>query len=84
MGKHELYDDPSNVAAEQGEVSVDGPDGVAVSLTPEAAVETGGRLIDAAPKLQDSAWRRDRPNRTRREQAISPRARNGISFGCPR
>ena len=47
MGKHELYDDPSNVAAEQGEVSVDGPDGVAVSLTPEAAVETGGRLIDA-------------------------------------
>ena len=48
MAKHELYDDASKVNAEGGEVSVDGPDGVAVSLTPEAAVETGGRLIDAA------------------------------------
>jgi hypothetical protein len=48
MAKHELYDDASSVQAKGGEVSVDGPDGVAVSLTPEAAVETGGRLIDAA------------------------------------
>jgi len=35
---------PSNVSHEQGEVIVDGPDGVAVSLTPEAALITAGRL----------------------------------------
>jgi len=28
-------------------VIVDGPDGVAVSLTPEAAIETGERLQDS-------------------------------------
>lgn len=41
-----LYDEPSKVDAAKGEVIVDGPDGVAVSLTPEAAAETGARLID--------------------------------------
>lgn len=43
---------PSQVTAEQGEVHVDGPDGVAVSLTPEAAEETGRRLIEAAGKAR--------------------------------
>ncbi|MBU0644934.1 MAG: hypothetical protein KKA78_17265 [Alphaproteobacteria bacterium] len=41
------YDQPSDVAAEEGEVIVDGPDGVAVSLTPEAAVETSHRMLEA-------------------------------------
>lgn len=44
------YDKPSDVVAEQGRVLVDGPDGVDVALTPESALETGGRLIDAAAK----------------------------------
>jgi len=39
-----IYNTPSNVSHEQGEVIVDGPDGVAVSLTPEAALITAGRL----------------------------------------
>lgn len=39
------YHTPSEVAAEEGEVVVDGPDGVAVSLTPEAALETSDRLL---------------------------------------
>ena len=39
------YDTPSEVAAQEGEVIVDGPDGVAVSLTPEAALETSDRLL---------------------------------------
>src|SRR5205085_1107354 len=39
-----LHDEPSKVDAEEGEVIVDGPDGVAVSLTPEAAIETSHRL----------------------------------------
>lgn len=40
--------EPSEVNAEQGEVIVEGPDGVAVSLTPEAAEETARRLSAAA------------------------------------
>ena len=48
VSKHPLFDEPSEVAAEGGEVVVDGPDGVAVSLTPEAAVETSDRLLDRA------------------------------------
>ena len=46
------FDEPSEVAAENGEVVVNGPDGVAVALTPDAALETGGRLIDAAAEAQ--------------------------------
>ena len=42
------YDTPSKVTAEQGEVMVDGPDGVAFSLTPEAAAETSDRLLEQA------------------------------------
>ena len=34
--------------AEAGIVILDGPDGVAVAMTPEAAAETGRRLIAAA------------------------------------
>ena len=42
------HDRPSDVSVEEGEVLVDGPDGVAVSLTPGAAEETSHRLLDAA------------------------------------
>lgn len=42
------YDEASSVTAEDGEVIVEGPGGVAVSLTPDAAEETGRRLIEAA------------------------------------
>ena len=40
-----IHDDPSDVAAEDGVVIVDGPDAVAVSLTVEAAEETSERLL---------------------------------------
>lgn len=43
-----VHDKASNVAADQGEVQVDGPDGVCVSLTPEAAMETADRLTEGA------------------------------------
>lgn len=43
-----VYDEPSNVEAVEGEVEVNGPDGVAVSLTPDAAAETSDRLLAAA------------------------------------
>lgn len=34
--------------AEQGYVLLDGPDGIAIALTPDAAEETGNSLISAA------------------------------------
>lgn len=42
------YATPSDVSAEDGEVIVEGPDGVAVSFTPEAANETSERLLEAS------------------------------------
>ena len=52
MGHDRSYDEPSEVAAEGGEVVVDGPDGVAVTLTPDAAAETSQRLLIGAAKAQ--------------------------------
>lgn len=39
---------PGVASAENGIVTLDGPDGVAVTMTPEVAAETGRRLIAAA------------------------------------
>ena len=45
VDQNRTYDEPSYVEAKDGQVSVEGPDAVKVSLTPEAACETGERLI---------------------------------------
>ena len=39
---------PGIATAESGVVILDGPDGVAVTMTPEAAAQTGRNLIQAA------------------------------------
>jgi hypothetical protein len=52
MDHAKRYDEPSEVVAEDGEVLVDGPDGVAVTLTPDAAAETSQRLLIGAAKAQ--------------------------------
>jgi hypothetical protein len=39
---------PGVATAENGQVTLDGPAGVAIAMTPEAAEETGRRLIAAA------------------------------------
>jgi hypothetical protein len=46
--KAELLDEPTKVTAKDGEVILDGPDGVDVKLTPEAAAETSDRLLYAS------------------------------------
>lgn len=48
----ELFDEATKVSAKDGEVILDGPDGVDVKLTPEAARETSNRLWDGAAKAR--------------------------------
>ena len=48
----ELFDEATTVSAKNGEVILDGPDGVDVKLTPEAARETSTRLWDGAAKAK--------------------------------
>ena len=43
---------PSDVAAEDGQVIVDGPDGVAVTMSPDAAEETARRLTQAVEEAR--------------------------------
>lgn len=40
--------EPGVANVEQGQVILDGPDGIALAMTPAAAAETGRRLIAAA------------------------------------
>jgi hypothetical protein len=46
------HSEPSEVNAEQGQVIVEGPNAVAVTLTPDAAEETGRRMIIAASEAR--------------------------------
>jgi hypothetical protein len=55
-----VHDKPSSVSGEAGEVMVDGPDGVAVSLTPAAARETSARLRTGADEAEAALEHRPR------------------------
>ena len=57
MGGLNVNTDPSVVAAEQGEVILEEPDGVAVTLTPDAAEETARRMIRAAAEARQQLER---------------------------
>ena len=48
MGDDKLYDEATKVTAEDGEVILDGPDGVDVKITAEAAEQTAINLENAA------------------------------------
>lgn len=52
MRNEKVYDTPSSVGADKGEVIVTGPDSLAISLTPEAAIVTAGRLIEKAAEAR--------------------------------
>lgn len=51
----EPFDRPGVATAEQGQVLLDGPDGVAIALTPDAAEATGRSLVSAADDARDQA-----------------------------
>jgi hypothetical protein len=55
-----VYTEPSKVEAEDGNVIVDGPDGVALRLTPDAAIETSDRLLWGAAEAQGQRVAKER------------------------
>ena len=52
MTKRPIYNDSSDVVAEDGVVKVDGPDHVHVDLTPDAALETSDRLLHSSQEAR--------------------------------
>ena len=64
-----VYSEPSRVTAEDGVVAVDGPDGVAVRLTPDAAEETSHRLLDKATEAQGQKRLREAEEAKRRPRS---------------
>ena len=62
MADDKTYDEPSAVKAEDGEVVLDGPDGVDVRMTPDAAVETSDRLFKSSLKAQGQRVRKSKPS----------------------
>jgi len=58
-----IQDEPSDVCHEPGIVFLDGPCGCVVTMSPQAARETGRRLLDAAEAAcrGDDASRDDLP-----------------------
>ena len=65
MDRDKLYDEATDVTAEDGEVILDGPDAVDVRLTPEAAEETANRLWDGAVKATGQRRLKDLEHRSK-------------------
>jgi len=61
MGDDELYDEATEVRAQNGEVLLDGPDGVDVKVTPEAAEQTAGNLVVGAAKARNQRRQKHLP-----------------------
>ena len=62
MSNKELFDEPTEIQAVDGTVELDGPDGVDVAMTPEAAEETADRMFRASAEA--AGQRRLNRNRT--------------------
>ena len=56
MSDDTIYDEPSSVDADGGNVVVKGPDAVDVRLTPKAAEETSERLLEGAMKARGQRY----------------------------
>lgn len=56
MAKQPIYDEAGDVSAEDGVVSLDGPDNVHVQLTADAAEEISDRLMTGALKARGQVF----------------------------
>ena len=56
MPERKIYDEPSEVAAEEGAVMVRGPDQFQVDFTPDAAEETSTRLLEGSLKARGQRY----------------------------
>jgi hypothetical protein len=63
MTRDKLYDEATEVTAEDGEVILDGPDAVDVRVTPEAAEQTADNLLDGAVMARGQRIMKGLPNR---------------------
>ena len=63
MSDRKIYQQPSSVTAEDGEVLVKGPDHVDVILSPEAAEETSNRLLEGSMKARGQQLFKDYPHK---------------------
>lgn len=56
MDDKTIYDEPTEVDAEEGAVVLKGPDAVDVRMTPDAAEETSDRLTQGALKARGQRY----------------------------
>jgi len=59
MTEKQIYNRATDVSSEDGKVLLDGPDGVDVALTPEAAEETADRLLEHSVNAAGQKWFND-------------------------
>lgn len=52
MNKRPIYDEPGKAEADDGTVSLKGPDDVDVDMTPDAAEQTGDRLVEESVRAR--------------------------------
>ena len=65
MESRRIFEQPSKVTAEEGDVLVKGPDDVDVGLTPEAAEETSNRLLEGSMKARGQRRFKHYPHRAK-------------------
>lgn len=69
---NKVYDEPTKVDAEDGKVILDGPDGVAVLMTPDAALETSDRLLSGATQAMGQQVQEERRHERREPSPQEP------------
>ena len=65
MHRDRLYDEATEVTAEEGNVVLDGPDDVDVIVTPEAAEKTADNLVEGVSKARGQRRLKGLPHRPR-------------------
>ena len=63
MARDKLYDEATEVTAEDGEVILDGPDAVDVKVTLEGAEATADNLIEGAVEARGQRRLKDLPHK---------------------